>query len=138
MLEIALWSMISTRAVIGFAAFALCLTLIRRLRREKFTREILGENGIQAEILAGDIRALYSESKWLAVTWITAWLRIGYVISRWWHGVPHQVTWDMGDAVGSFVVLAFTTHSAWVVWCKRREREVLYSLARQERKKVLR
>lgn len=139
MLEIALWSMISTRAVIGLLAFALCLTLIRRLRREKFAREILGENGMQAEILEGELRGLFSESKWLAAMALTASLRVGYALTRWWHGVPQPRLWDYGDVIGSSIVLAFTVHSAWVVWSKRKERSKLYQLAREERnRKVLR
>lgn len=136
MVAIALWSMIATRAVIGLAAFALCLMLIRRLRREKLTRELLGENGMQAAILDGELHSLYSEGKWLTVTWITAWLRLGYVADLWWKGQPIPYAWDAGDAVGASVVLAFTTHSAWVVWRKRQERKLLYSLAREERRKM--
>lgn len=129
------WFLILLRATTGVAALALCAELIRRLNREKLTRELLGENGMQTEILDGEIRSLFSEAKWLFAMWLTSFVRLAFAVHNWLIGRDMR-TWDMGDMFGSLIVLSFTLHSAWVVWCKRRERVRLFDMARRIREEA--
>ena len=131
MLGVVVWSMIVIRCAIAWIFFAVCIMLIRRLRRDAASWRAAGENGIIAEIIEGEIRGIKSESKWLCVMGLTASIRIVTVIYHALIGAPVR-SWDRADIIGILIVMAFTLHSGYVVWAKRRERVRLYRYAQQE------
>jgi hypothetical protein len=123
-----LWWLVLARALIGTLFLIIGIQMILHARDEIVLRAAKGQNGMEAEILKGQVRFGWLRAGALAILASSAWLSLPFV------GRTPLYRWP--QIVASALVLLLTCMEAVGVFLKWRERGRLLWMARDYRKKT--
>lgn len=124
--NVIVWTMLVIRGSVALSGYLLNRRFIKYLKEEIAQRVARGQNGDQSLVLETDIRLLRFVGLALTTMWLTALIRF-ILVPFWWFGVGgfERPTFDVGDTIGSSVVLYFTYRAYRVVYAKLEERRGL-------------
>lgn len=124
-----IWTLVWARALLGTLFILIALQMVLHARDELTIRVFKGQNGIEAEILKGQIRFGWLRVGSLTLLTISAWLSAPFV-------GRHGATYRWPQVIASafvFVLLLIDGTSAVLKW---RERDRLLRMARNYRRKT--
>lgn len=127
--SMAVWILVLFRALFGCLFCVISIQMVRWAEAELTIRRTRGENGMQEEILLGQIRFGWLSVARLFLLGASAWLSLPFVGHlgleyRWQH------------VVAASLVFLLTLMDSAYVYLKWRERSRLLAMAREYRKKT--